>query len=349
MRLAGVAAAGALLAAVTPPAWAQQTTTAQTTTAQTTTAQTTTAQTTTAQTTTAQTTTAQTTTARPGTARQSAAQATTAQEQAAQPTTTGSASCELTSETATRGDLLWGFKKSFRQYVGTTAGNAITASDGAVVTAVDEVVRDGVPNPAGIPTGAYRFALGRAEYRSPTDFTLHYRGKVAFSYPAHFFTLVLGDPEVRRDGDTATLRADVELKAQPGAPTGSKNLPDVDLATLRPTAGTTTPAPGSLTWSAVPASLTSAEAFAGFYQAGAELDQVALTAAADCADLPEPPPPAPAGTPPPAVRANALVPPLQYRPLANTGADVEHVLWLGISVLLAGTAVLLAVHRPRRT
>ncbi|WP_440902281.1 HtaA domain-containing protein [Actinosynnema sp.] len=209
-------------------------------------------------------------------------------------TTTASQTCGLTQTTVGKDDLLWGFKKSFRQYVGVgiggSAGSSITAADGATITAVDEVVRDGKPNPTGVPTGAYRFSFQGAEFRTKSDFTARYRGEVEFSYPAHFFTLVLKDPSIEVSGATATMRADIALCADPGTPAQPVDLPDVALANLNPGGGSHVGAAGSLSWTGVPATLTSAEAFAGFYQAGTALDPVALVIAADCAKLPEGPP-----------------------------------------------------------
>ncbi|WP_026422065.1 HtaA domain-containing protein [Actinokineospora inagensis] len=254
--------------------------------------------------------------------------------------------CDLTTATAQHGDLLWGFKKSFRQYVGSGSGNSITATNGATITTIDEALHNSVP------TGAYRFTFGSAEYTSPSQFTVHYKGTVTFSYPAHFFTLLLSNPSVTTGGGSATLHADVELKASPGSPSPSSNLPNVDLAHLAAPAAS--PVNGLLMWSDVPGTLTSAEAFAGFYQAGAPLDPVTLTLAADCASTPKPPPTA---TPAPAATAENLVPTARYRPttsptttgeaLAATGVDAEHGLWAGVVLLLTGLSLVLAAYRPR--
>ncbi|SER02194.1 HtaA domain-containing protein [Actinokineospora terrae] len=269
-------------------------------------------------------------------------------------TTTSAPGCDLNQANARKGDLVWGFKKSFRQYVGVglagATGNSITATNGATITALDEVVRDGVPNPAGIPTGAYRFTFDSADYTSPTRFTSRYRGTVAFSYPAHFFTLLLSDPWVTTANGTATLHADIELKATPGAPAQPANLPDVALARLTPPAATAVN--GLLTWPDVPATLTSSEAFAGFYQAGAPLDPPTMTLAADCATTPTAPPTANPVIPTATTSTENLIPVARFRPtpdLASTGVDAEHGLWAGVVLLLAGLALVLAAYRPRRT
>ncbi|GAA2974995.1 HtaA domain-containing protein [Actinokineospora diospyrosa] len=275
------------------------------------------------------------------------------QRVAAETTTTTAPGCDLTPANARKGDLIWGFKKSFRQYVGVglagATGNSITATNGATITALDEVVRDGVPNPSGIPTGAYRFTFDSADYTSPTQFTARYRGTVTFAYPTHFFTLLLFDPWVTTANGTTILHADIELKATPGAPTQPTNLPDVDLARVTPPAAT--PTNGLLTWQAAPATLTSAEAFAGFYQAGAAMDPVALTLAADCATTPTTPPTANPVIPPAATPTENLIPTARFRPtpgLASTGVATEHSLWAGVVLLLAGMALVLAAYRPGR-
>ncbi|MBM7773238.1 hypothetical protein JOD54_003442 [Actinokineospora baliensis] len=268
-------------------------------------------------------------------------------------TTTTAPGCDLTPANARQGDLVWGFKKSFRQYVGVglagATGNSITATGGATITALDEVVRDGIPNPAGIATGAYRFTFDSADYTSPTQFTARYRGTVTFAYPTHFFTLLLSDPWVTTANGTTTLHADIELKATPGAPTQPTTLPDVALARVTPP--TTTPVNGLLTWPAAPATLTSSEAFAGFYQAGADLDPLTLTLAADCATPPTTPPTANPVVPPAATTAENLIPTARFRPtpaLAATGVATEHTLWAGVVLFLTGLALVLAAYRPRR-
>ncbi|MFD4636396.1 HtaA domain-containing protein [Lentzea sp. NPDC058436] len=269
-------------------------------------------------------------------------------------TTTTSAGCALTSANVRNGELLWGLKKSFRQYVGVglggATGNSITASDGASVTNLDEVVIDGVPNPRGVPTGAYRFSFDSADYTSPSRFTAKFRGTVALAYPSHFFTLLVSNPQVSTSDGTTVLRADVELRTQPGAPANPVDLPGVELGKL--TAPAATPSGGLLTWSSVPVTLANSEAFAGFYQTGTDLDPLTMRLGADCADTP-PPPPTATVTPPPASSGEDLIPQARFRPsdgtpaLAATGADIEHGLWAGVVIVLSGLALVLAAYRPR--
>ncbi|MEU3270941.1 HtaA domain-containing protein [Saccharomonospora sp. NPDC006951] len=264
-------------------------------------------------------------------------------------------SCVLAPGDVAKGDLLWGLKKSFRNYVGVgiggARGNSITAEDGAVITDIDEVVRDGRPNPAGVPTGAYRFAFGSADYRSADEFTVSYRGTVTFAYPSHFFTFVLGDPEVVVEGGTGTLRADVELRAEEGAPSESVNLPDVTLAELDLAGAEVRDEGGALAIENVAATLASDEAFAGFYAAGTELDPVSLRLGAECAQLP-----GGNGGNTGGVGAGGgaggdnLVPSVQFRPqagangLAQTGIGALPI-YAGLSLLAGGIALTLLARR----
>ncbi|GHH39152.1 HtaA domain-containing protein [Lentzea cavernae] len=264
------------------------------------------------------------------------------------------AGCALTPGTVRNGELLWGLKKSFRQYVGVglggATGNSITASGGASITNLDEVVIDGVPNPRGVPTGAYRFSFDSADYTSPSRFTAKFRGTVALAYPSHFFTMLISNPQVSTSDGTTVLRADVELRTQPGAPANPVALPGVELGRL--TAPAATPSGGLLTWPSVPVTLATSEAFAGFYQTGADLDPLTMRLGADCADTP-PPPQTATVAPPPASSGDDLVPEARFRPtggtpaLAATGADIEHGLWAGVVIVLSGLALVLAAYRPR--
>ncbi|ASR35576.1 hypothetical protein BAY61_11865 [Prauserella marina] len=263
-------------------------------------------------------------------------------------------SCVLTPDDAAKGDLVWGLKKSFRNYVGVgiggARGNSITAGDGAVITDIDEVVRDGTPNPAGVPTGAYRFAFGSADYRSADEFTVSYRGTVTFAYPSHFFTFVLGDPEVVVEGGTGTLRADVELRAEEGAPSESVNLPGVALAELDLAGAEVRDEGGALAIEDIAATLASDEAFAGFYTAGTELDPVSLTLGAECAQLPGGNGGNTGGIGAGGGSGNNLVPSVQFRPqagangLAQTGMGAWPV-YAGLSLLVGGVALTLLARR----
>jgi hypothetical protein len=148
----------------------------------------------------------------------------------------------------------------------------------------------------------------------------------------------LGNPRVVVDGKAGSLYADVELKAQPGAPGNPTKLTGVELAKLNLDAARTTESDGTLSVTDIAATLASSEAFAGFYSAGDKLDNVTITLGAKCSTLPPPPPPG--QNPPPPPGEEDLVPPLAFRPqLADTGVGLTGV-WIGGLLLLSGTVTL---------
>jgi hypothetical protein len=242
-----------------------------------------------------------------------------------------------------QGNLLWGFKKSFRQYVGSGAGNTIAASDGAEVTNVDVVAGQ----------GAYRFGFGSARYVSAAEFSAQYQGKVTFTYPAHFFVLTLANPKIAVAQGKGTVFADVELTTTTGAGTPPVSKPGVALATLDLATAKTVEGEGTVTVSEIKAALTSSDAFGGFYQAGDVLDDVAATLGADCAKLPDPGPGTPGGGQVGGGSGDDLVPEVAYRPsgsannLASTGATLAP-LSLGLLLLAAGCALVLFTRRRAR-
>ncbi|WP_433792602.1 HtaA domain-containing protein [Actinoplanes sp. CA-252034] len=161
------------------------------------------------------------------------------------------------------GSLDWGFKASFRAYVGAGNGNPpIATSNGASRNA------DGTFDfPA--TGGTYDAAAGTA--------TVSYGGTVVFSYPLHMFEITVSNPTLVVDGDgTGSLRADVDLVANNG--TTESHLDQTEVATLVTTAPTVTD--GDVSFNALAATLTAsgASAFAGFYQPGTALDPVTATA-----------------------------------------------------------------------
>lgn len=258
------------------------------------------------------------------------------------PTNTPPSSCVLQPGAVAQGNLVWGFKKSFRQYVGNGTGNSITASDGAVITSVDEVAN------SRLPSGAYRFALKSGRYTSAGGFTAQFGGKVTFSYPAHFFTLSLANPKIQVAQGKGTLYADAELATSTGAPSPPVSRPGVALATLDLTAARNEPGAGLLTVSGIKAVLNPTDVFADFYHGGEPADEPAVTLAADCAQLPAAG--GTGGTGAGTGGGNDLVPDVAFRPgnLASTGATLAP-LWWGAVLLLAGTGLVLFTRRSRKT
>ncbi|MFK3978933.1 HtaA domain-containing protein [Micromonospora sp. NPDC050397] len=161
------------------------------------------------------------------------------------------------------GSLDWGFKASFRNYVSTGNGNPpIAVADGAVRNA----------------DGTFRFTVEDGSYDPATGAaTVHYGGRVVFSYPAHFFTITMANPTVVLAGDTGSLRADVDLVVSGGG-FEPVSVDQAEIATLDASAGPQ-PSGGAVTWTGLTATMTEvgASAFAGFYGAGTVLDPVSLS------------------------------------------------------------------------
>ncbi|MFD4675519.1 HtaA domain-containing protein [Lentzea sp. NPDC058450] len=248
--------------------------------------------------------------------------------------------CEATQ--VDKGTVLWGFKKSFRDYIGKGSGNSITGTNGAVVTD-----QDATPNANGVTTGAHQYAFDQAQFTDKNRFEVQFRGTITFSYPAHFFTIQLSNPKVAVQNSTGKLKADVELQTSGQTPGKPTKLTGVDLADLDLSKATTSDNAGVLTVTGVRATLTNSEAFAGFYGAGDKLDDLTLTLGSSCAQLPDQP--GPAVQPPQAPQD--LVPPLAFRPqgLANTGASPLVALALGIVLLGSGIVLLVTTSPGRRT
>ncbi|KFU81586.1 hypothetical protein BB31_09455 [Amycolatopsis lurida NRRL 2430] len=255
------------------------------------------------------------------------------------PTTTSPA-CVLTPESVKQGNLLWGFKQSFRRYVGTGSGTSITASDGVEITDIDKI--DGT----GPPSGAYRWGFDSAQYKSAAEFTTQFRGKVTFAYPGHSFVLSIGRPKVVVAQGKGKLFADVELKTTSGAPSPPINQPGVELASLDLAAAKTSEGAGALSVAGIKVTLGNAEAFAKFYKVGEALDEATVTLGASCASLPSGSVPGPGG----GAGSDDLVPEVKYRPnsaLAATGVDGGVWLLWGLVLLGAGTGLMLVVRRRR--
>jgi hypothetical protein len=143
-------------------------------------------------------------------------------------TVTVPASCNLANGVR-GGDLTWGFKKSFRAYVaGGFPTNRITATGGATVLNQDLAL-------AGtLASGIYRWPfVSSSGYTSADDFSVQYGGRVEFSYPAHFFDVIIANPKIVVSGGTGVMYANVSLTVtQPGkAPTTSVHTAEA-LATI---------------------------------------------------------------------------------------------------------------------
>ncbi|WP_247613996.1 HtaA domain-containing protein [Streptomyces tagetis] len=277
-----------------------------------------------------------------------------------------SASCELT-DGIKGGSLTWGFKKSFRSYVGTPAGNSITAGDGLKILAQDQAVA----GKAGTGTYQWPFASSSA-YNSADDFTVRYAGSITYDYPAHYFKIVIAKPRLTVQGKTGTLYADVSLTvSSPGATPTTNARNDVALASLDLSGSTPVTGSAGITRT-MRTAIQDTEAFTfdgnSFYQKGQELDD-ATVLLSGCAGT------GPAtGTDGPGAGTgaggsaggqgtggagddSALIPDLKVRPdevgqLARTGADdrTTAAAALGaVGCVTAGLAMVVLTRRHRNS
>lgn len=155
------------------------------------------------------------------------------------------------------GQLNWGVKKSFRDYVvGSIAHGEIVVSDGATKNA----------------SGTYGFEVKDGAWDPKTKkATVNYQGTVQFTGHNGDLNLIITDPQLLATGDSGTLSAQVTSKDMNTKETtnfGRVTLADVD------TTDAITAAGAALTIKDAPATLTAdgAPAFAGFYSAGTALD-----------------------------------------------------------------------------
>ncbi|WP_436846340.1 HtaA domain-containing protein [Streptomyces shenzhenensis] len=189
-------------------------------------------------------------------------------------TATAAATCELT-DGIKGSSLTWGFKKSFRSYVGAPAANSITAGDGLKILAQDQAV-------AGKnSTGTYQWPFASSSaYTSPDDFTVRYGGSITFDYPAHYFTIEIAKPRLTVHGKAGTLYADVSLTVSaPGSKPSTNARSDIALASLDLSGSTPVTSSAGITRT-MRTAIQDTEAFTfdgnSFYQKGQELDDATV-------------------------------------------------------------------------
>ncbi|WP_439812358.1 HtaA domain-containing protein [Streptomyces sp. P9-2] len=193
------------------------------------------------------------------------------------PTPTPTATASQSTAPATRGEIAdgaldWGVKQSFRTYVtGPVAKGTITASDGATQASGN---------------GAFTFSDATGTYDTEAGtLTAAFKGAVTFKGHehdgAHSLDLTFSDLRVNLSKGKGTLSADVDDLGE--------TTQDVVLADLTAPSAALTAKDDVITLDGVTATLTEAgaEAFGGFYAAGAELDPVSLAVAlTEGAELP---------------------------------------------------------------
>ena len=200
--------------------------------------------------------------------------------------------------------LDWGVRESFRTYVTGPIANGSISTSGVANSGSSFGWTGGSGS---LNTDALR---GRVAYSGSVSFTGH----------AGQLDLTIANPQVRLTGPgSAAIVAHVTSKALSGADFDQT----VTLATLALPGGTI--GTNSASWSNVPATLTAAgaQAFGGFYPAGAPLDPVSfrlpLGATTDCDDF-------------------------TTASLASTGGSVEGG-WIAGALLLLGVTLVIARRR----
>lgn len=146
----------------------------------------------------------------------------------------------VTPPTASTGDLVWGFKQSFRSYIGMFGGST-TANSGATVGA------DGLFTFTQVEGGDYDQSTGAG--------SIHYAGTVLFDLPAHGFSIALANPWVTVTADgSAVLSAETSTTDTAGL----SSLSRIDVATLAVPAGQPVTTDAGVQWTEIPATFTRA-------------------------------------------------------------------------------------------
>jgi hypothetical protein len=171
------------------------------------------------------------------------------------------------------GEIAWGFKSSWRAYVLTAppAGSQ-EVLDGATATGplTSPATTYGFPGTGGSLTAVPGGAVDAL--------TLAGEGAVKWAKPGHGIEEVrFSDLEVEIGGSGSWLIGDVRTEIGPPAESEDVRIAELETAAVTPQ---WSDGGNSLTWPEVPATLTAegAASFAGFYEAGTELDPVTIAA-----------------------------------------------------------------------
>ncbi|MEU6951349.1 HtaA domain-containing protein [Streptomyces sp. NPDC045714] len=186
------------------------------------------------------------------------------------------------------GTLDWGIKETFRKYIaGPIAQGEITVADGAKQAAGN---------------GVFTFTDGKGSYDTATHGSdTAFKGSVRFEGHHGLLDVELSDVKVASGRETGTITADFTSKKMDGTVVTKNDAPIADLDMTKAKRGGG--AGGAMVFSDIPATLTAdgSEAFAGFYEEGAELDPATLSvkqATKPPTTPPATPPPTPPVTPP---------------------------------------------------
>ena len=229
---------------------------------------------------------------------------------------TGTA-CEITG-----GTMQWGVKTSFRSYIsGSIANGSWETSDGLTYES---------------PNFTWSDATGTIDPASGTG-SVSFPGTVHFTGHDGILDLTLANPTIEFEGDgKAALLLDSRSTDMDGEVAVDEEQEWVgDVTVTEPFA----PAEGSLSLADLPTELTNSGvvAFAGFYEAGVELDPITLDlTVGDCAAGAAAPPAADTGTVTPvSPGVPAAAPAVPWAPIAVAGVAI-FVTGLTIGLLIGG-------------
>lgn len=176
------------------------------------------------------------------------------------------------------GTLDWGFKESFRKYLGSPfSGGKITVAGGAKQAAGN---------------GVFTFVDGVGTYDMKTHGTqTAFKGSVHFTAHGGVLDITMSDLKISTAGRTGAITADIKSKPQGGTEFVTQNdvqLAALDLSTVKPGQG----AGGAMVFKDIPATLTKAgsTAFNGQYKEGDKLDAASLSVKAAGGGQPTKPP-----------------------------------------------------------
>lgn len=246
--------------------------------------------------------------------------ASTAAGAAAEPlaTQTVGSACEVTG-----GTMQWGIKASFRSYIsGSIANGSWETSDGLTYES---------------PNFTWSGATGSIDPASGTG-TVSFPGTVHFTGHDGILDLTLANPTIEFEGDgKAALLLDSRSTDMDGEVAVDEDQEWVGDVTV---AESLAPADGSLTLTDLPTELTNSGvvAFAGFYEAGVELDPITLDLQlGDCAAVAAVAPPAAEIAPGVPVQpgAAAAAPAVPWAPITVAGVAI-FVTGLTIGLLIGG-------------
>lgn len=160
----------------------------------------------------------------------------------------------------------WGIKDSFRAYIRGSIAKGDWTTTGGAVYSEGNFVFSGAGDAAGTVTAADG---------GVTAGTLKFGGSVLFTGHEGVLRTVISDPEIRINGSTGTLVANVESNDTAGNPNDFGRVVIADLAVAEATV-----ADGILDGSAsATLSAEGSDALAGYYAAGESLDPVSFRAA----------------------------------------------------------------------